>query len=204
MQAALDIGVTTFTMAAVAAKLGVTSPALYRCFWSREELLEACLQKISGELTIPPDEGSWRTFLERVAHGAWSLFTVYPEVETVFSGNSDSHLIASSSRKRLLAVLGGYGFTGRQALFCLMYITNLTTSSVAEMHRRLAEFTRDLGSSSARSFRTSDDTLITDAEGLIEAHHQQWQMSIDFFLDHLAALEPDWPEHAGPVAEEPH
>ncbi|HCT14480.1 MAG TPA: hypothetical protein DIW82_06730 [Corynebacterium nuruki] len=44
--AALDIGVSTFTMSAVAQRLEVTTPALYRCFPSREALLEASLSAV--------------------------------------------------------------------------------------------------------------------------------------------------------------
>lgn len=203
VEAALDIGVSTFTMAAVAEKLGITSPALYRCFSSRDDLLEACLRKISSRVTDPPHCEDWREFLGTVADSAWDMFTRYPYLEAVFTSQTRSLRAVFPVTDQFLTQLNEFGFTWRQSVFSLMYITDLTTSAVAHLQRQLAEFLRDRDSPGARVFRGPDDEPLTDRESLTEASRRQWRSTVDFFLDHLAVVAPRWPEYTGPVARPP-
>lgn len=53
VSAALDLGISRFTLAAVAKKLSVATPALYRCFPSRDSLLDACLETIAEHIIVP-------------------------------------------------------------------------------------------------------------------------------------------------------
>jgi AcrR family transcriptional regulator len=199
--AALDIGVSTFTMSAVAQRLEVTTPALYRCFPSREALLEASLSAVFADVTLPPDDADWRVFLERVTEGSWRLLTRYPGLSAVTAEREDLPAAAVHLRDEVYTTLGGHGFSRRQTRFAMVCIEQLTTSAADLLHHQLEALTRAADPTEAHLVRASDNRTITDADELTDCAHSQWQQKISFFLDHLDNLSPDWPEWIGPAVD---
>ncbi|MGO2515012.1 MAG: helix-turn-helix domain-containing protein, partial [Corynebacterium variabile] len=58
---ALRLGLGTFSVAAVARELGVTTAAVYRRFPSHRDLLEECLSRILAEPDRSPRRSAGRT-----------------------------------------------------------------------------------------------------------------------------------------------
>jgi len=69
---------TTFSMPSVADRLGVAHSGLYRYVPSREALLVAVLDKISGEASWPAPGAPWREQLVALGEALWTICTTYP------------------------------------------------------------------------------------------------------------------------------
>lgn len=83
IDAVFDIGLDRFTLGQVAEKLGVATSALYRLFKSREDLMEACLARVSSE--YPPPEGdSADALLRDYANKVWELMDTHPGLDLLF------------------------------------------------------------------------------------------------------------------------
>lgn len=178
VSAALDVGISRFTMAAVAKKLSVTTPALYRCFPSRDSLLDACLETIAEHITIPTSRVHWRVFLEDVAEGWWTLFNRFPGLDLILMLRHQTASKLLPAGEILRAGVTCHGFSDAQATFALGGIADLTTAATNRLHLVLTG-----------PHHSSD---------LVEGARAQWRQLVDFFLDHLAETAPDWPCYAGP------
>lgn len=60
---ALEIGIRDFTLAEVAKRLGVGTPALYRAIDSRDDLLRGCLRRLARENDLSVPDGDWRELM---------------------------------------------------------------------------------------------------------------------------------------------
>ena len=83
VSAALEVGIAEFTLARVAARLGVTTSALYRTISSREDLLRACLEDLAARAGTAPDPGDWRATLRNQAQTLWTLLEDHPGLDRV-------------------------------------------------------------------------------------------------------------------------
>lgn len=170
---ALEIGVSQFTMASVAKRLSVTTPALYRCFPSRESLLGACFESIAEHITVPASSPHWRVFLEEVAEGWWSLFTRFPGLARMLTRHDPALCDLLPTGDALRGGITCHGFTSGQATFALSGVADLTISSVDRFQVALSG--------------------APDRADPAGSAHRQWRQLVDFFLDHLASTAPDWP-----------
>ena len=73
VDAAVEMGVESVSIGAVAATLGVAPAGLYRYIDGRDDLVAAGLERILGEAPLPPADSDWRAFLEAEAWTRWSL-----------------------------------------------------------------------------------------------------------------------------------
>ena len=78
VDAALRIGVGTFTLARVARDLGVGTPALYRTISSRDDLLRACLDRLAAQIDLGDLTGAWPQVLRTCADRLWALLEDNP------------------------------------------------------------------------------------------------------------------------------
>mgnify|MGYP000009129807 FL=1 len=81
--AALALGVADFTLAGVAARLGVATSALYRTISSREDLLRACLDEIAARIDFAPDPDDWRRNARNQADALWTELEASPGLDRV-------------------------------------------------------------------------------------------------------------------------
>lgn len=81
--AALALGVADFTLAGVAARLGVATSALYRTISSREDLLRACLDEIAARIDFTPDPDDWRRNARNQADALWTELEASPGLDRV-------------------------------------------------------------------------------------------------------------------------
>ena len=84
--AALALGVADFTLAGVAARLGVATSALYRTISSREDLLRACLGEVAARIDFSPDPDDWRRNARNQADALWALLEAHPGLDRVLIG----------------------------------------------------------------------------------------------------------------------
>lgn len=78
VDAALRIGVGTFTLTRVARDLGVGTPALYRTISSRDDLLRACLDRLAAQIDLNDLAGAWPQVLRTCADRLWALLEDNP------------------------------------------------------------------------------------------------------------------------------
>lgn len=80
VEAAFELGFENLTMAAVAARLGVTHQSLYGWVRDRDELIDLMSdQLIAGiEIKQPGDSRAWREWLRSVAYSLWDLACRHP------------------------------------------------------------------------------------------------------------------------------
>lgn len=114
----MRLGLGTFSVAAVARELGVTTAAVYRRFPSHKALREECLTRILAEVPPLVEECSWQDALRRAADEWWALCLRYPQLPQVVSGYDEqpSRFIAvpfQTYHRRLT----DSGFTQQQVYF---------------------------------------------------------------------------------------
>lgn len=85
VRTAMELGLRSFSVAAVARELGVTTAAVYRRFPSHRALLEECINRILAEVPPLSEEVSWQDSLRRAADQWWVLCLKYPELPIVVS-----------------------------------------------------------------------------------------------------------------------
>jgi len=83
IDAALAEGIETFTLRAVADRLGVKATALYREFSSRQELQVAAIAEIMVDIDPDPNVASWQDALRQIVDRQWALCERYPEAPLV-------------------------------------------------------------------------------------------------------------------------
>ena len=83
IDAALAEGIGSFTLRAVAERLGVKATALYRVFSSRQELQLAAMNAISRDIEPDPRLRTWQEALRDVVNRYWDMCSRYPEAATV-------------------------------------------------------------------------------------------------------------------------
>lgn len=103
IDAALAEGIETFTLRAVADRLGVKATALYREFSSRQELQLAAIAEIAVDIEPDPDFSNWQDALRQVVDRQWALCERYPEA----FGAAMPRIAAIVQRLAELGVPGG-------------------------------------------------------------------------------------------------
>lgn len=84
IDAALAEGIGSFTLRAVAERLGVKATALYWVFSSRQELQLAAMNAISRDIEPDPRLRTWQEALRDVVNRYWDMCSRLP-------GGSDRH-----------------------------------------------------------------------------------------------------------------
>jgi AcrR family transcriptional regulator len=109
-----DQDLATLSMRRVAESLGVGTMSLYTYIASRDELVEAMLDKVYGEaveqLGKAGDTG-WQDGLRQVAQASWDLYLRHPWVLQVFTGRPPLGPHAIAKYERELGVIDGIGLT---------------------------------------------------------------------------------------------
>ncbi|MGO1567258.1 TetR/AcrR family transcriptional regulator [Brachybacterium sp. AOP35-5H-19] len=84
VDAALELGVDTFTLGQVAAELGITTSALYRVIDGRDALVDLCLQRWIGQVAVTSTSTSptWQERMREFADSIWEVNSRYPGMAT--------------------------------------------------------------------------------------------------------------------------
>ncbi len=202
IRVALDLGIAEFTMSGVARELGVTTPAIYRLFPNRDVLVKDCFHQISTEISLAPVGDSWREILEHMATTTWELFTRWPGFDEVFFTYPGSMQEVWPAQEDFSRKLASFGYSRDQIAFVSMQLHVLTTAATTRLQRRIGEFSRDPESTAPPRTFVAQGELITDVDGLVAAERRHWRQNIDFFLDHLERVDPEWPDQRGPYSDQ--
>jgi AcrR family transcriptional regulator len=139
VRTAMELGLRSFSVAAVARELGVTTAAVYRRFPSHRALLEECINRILSEVAPLTEAVSWQDSLRRAADEWWALCLRYPELPQVVSGyaNQVARFVAVPFRtygRRLIE----FGFSLQQTHF----VASLLISTLDQIFRMPDDETR--------------------------------------------------------------
>ncbi|MDO5671621.1 MAG: TetR/AcrR family transcriptional regulator [Actinomycetaceae bacterium] len=77
VNAAIEQGLTTFTMTSVARALNVSHPALYREVSSRHEIVMLAVERLVGLTQWPDPSLHWREAFSKIAHTIWDACDTY-------------------------------------------------------------------------------------------------------------------------------
>ncbi|WP_291477934.1 TetR/AcrR family transcriptional regulator [Corynebacterium sp.] len=199
--AALGIGVAEVTYSAVAREIGVTPPALYRFFPTRESLVVACVRHAFADIPSPAADTSWRDAVERYAFDIWEVFVRHPGLHEAYSDVPLPPQQLSPAFAAMLRHIEAKGYTANQARFVMVTLLN-HTSSAFDMLRRQRRYLSDAGDPSgddgARISLTHPDgrPVASEAE-LTDNTRSQWLVDLAFLLDSLERVDPHWPEWRG-------
>ncbi|MFT3943001.1 MAG: TetR/AcrR family transcriptional regulator [Ancrocorticia sp.] len=188
--AAIAEGIDTFTLSAVARRLGVVTAAIYRVFPSRDDLVIACLDAVGATIELPETGQDWHESLRLWADECWRLCEEYP-------GLSRLVFAFPAAPTRIAHVVEAYadnlavqGKSRRQAMFALDFIGDTV-------------FACHLGVEAMRSVNAQGKTgldLVRDAVGETDTLFQpelSWtgRKTMDTKVEFiLMGLEQHWPE----------
>ncbi|AHH19886.1 transcriptional regulator, TetR family [Nocardia nova SH22a] len=122
VQAALELGIATFTLAAVANRLGVVTAAIYRLFPSRDDIVVACLDTAAATIRRPGPGTDWPEVLRLWADECWRVCEEYPGLERVVYSFAPAFTRISHILGEYSATMAAQGVTEGQAMFALDFI----------------------------------------------------------------------------------
>ncbi|QQM67801.1 TetR/AcrR family transcriptional regulator [Actinomyces weissii] len=132
---ALSLGLTTFTLVGVAGRLEVPTSALYRVIDSREDLLRACLERISQECLPGFDDlsGSWQEVAERYSQLWWDQLEHRPGLAHVLMSSPWAYSVFATVVGSTCAGLEAGGLPAEEALV----LADLLVDTVVATHLQL-------------------------------------------------------------------
>ncbi|MBE6483326.1 MAG: TetR/AcrR family transcriptional regulator [Actinomycetaceae bacterium] len=83
IRVALDIGIADFTLARIAKRLNVRTPALYRVITSRDDVLQECLERMVDDLDLDDLPPAWDEAIREFAKRLWNVMAKYPGLARV-------------------------------------------------------------------------------------------------------------------------
>lgn len=127
--AAIAEGLDRFTMAAVAARVGVVTAAIYRLFPSRDQLVLACLDTAAATIATPPEGAGWREALHLWADECWRVCEDFPGLSRLVYSFPPAFTRIEDVLGAYSASLMAHGRTPRQAMFALDFIGDTVFAS---------------------------------------------------------------------------
>lgn len=137
VQAALDDGISAFSMPSVARRLGVAHSGLYRYVEDREDLLVRALEHVVEDAIWPPADLPWKELLHGVGDTIWQMCEAYPGLDRAALSVPRSPRTVEARVETYIESLLGQGFTQEDAAVAVDFVISLALSASAEM-RRLA------------------------------------------------------------------
>lgn len=129
VDAALEIGVDSFTMAQVAQRLGVRPSALYRTVDSRDDVVSACLERVSAQIRLPPERLGWEDYLRGLAECVWGTLEAHPGLDRTLMAMPWTSLHLMGLAQRAHATLVSASLGSREAYFALDFIIDTTVAT---------------------------------------------------------------------------
>jgi AcrR family transcriptional regulator len=161
-EAALAVGLHRATVRTVAEHLGMSVPGLYHHVRSREELLALAGAHALASVGLPDDTGQpWTDWLLASARTVYDSLVAQPELVAQIRAGALDSLRQTQQLERFLAVLGGHGFTLRQAFEIYLHVmTAVTGAATSRVGRRAAS---EAGRPVLEEFARASDLMGSDA-----------------------------------------
>lgn len=137
--AVVELGLGSFSVKALAARLGVTEKTLYNYADGKLGLLALGMESAMRNSPHAPrvvwtDETDWRTLLRGVAEEAWRFMNAVPGVGALIAQGMHSRAEAEFAAKAGKALIER-GFTADQAIEALVMVFDLAISAFATEQR---------------------------------------------------------------------
>lgn len=142
-------GLPAFSMRKVADRLGLKLMSIYTYVPGRSELIGLMVDEVTGELDLPPQEGTLRQRLTRIAQQMWDQFHRHPWLLQVENSRPWIGPNSSNLYEWQLSAIEGTGFTDLE----MDQVVTLLTSFAAGAAR-----------ASVDARRTAQQSGISDAE----------------------------------------
>ena len=188
VDAAISLGIDTFTISAVAGELGVAAPAVYQIFDSREAFSHACLERATSSITWPSDAPDWRTLLRRWCDEAWELCERFPGIDKLLMTTTSLFAHFEQGYATVVIRLCEFGYSPGQAAFALDLLTDMVLASHMNIAglRAVDENGRSEFSKSMEAFTSG---LFVPNESWTERGFLD--KKLDFIIDGLANKRPE-------------
>lgn len=111
--ALIDTG-AEFSMRALAKRLGVAAPSLYRHVDSRNHIVELIRVKLVSERPLPPVCAAWRDEIEQLVRTLWRTYASHPNLVPWLIQTEIGATPVLEIYDRLARALGAAGFRPRQ------------------------------------------------------------------------------------------
>lgn len=112
IDATLAEGIGSFTLRAVAERLGVKATALYREFSSRQELQLAAISAIAADIEPDPQLCTWQDVLRDVVDRQWQMCVRYSEAAAVIVTRPEAFGVALPRITAIVERLAALGIPG--------------------------------------------------------------------------------------------
>ncbi|MFT3660226.1 MAG: helix-turn-helix domain-containing protein [Gordonia sp. (in: high G+C Gram-positive bacteria)] len=188
--AAIAEGIDRFKLSAVADRLGVVTPAIYRLFPSRDDLVIACLDAAGATIALPEPGLRWREVLQLWADECWRVCDDFPGlarlVYTFPSAPSRIEYVFAA----YAAALAAQGRTRGQSMFALDFLGDTVFASHLSVEAMRAVDDRgESGLDRIRNALGDGDTMLRPDDTWLDRGAIDTKIA---FI--LAGLERDWPE----------
>ncbi len=111
-------GYDALTMRAVATRMGASPMALYRYFATKDELIDAMLDRVLGRMQFPDPTNDWRADLVAFAEGHRKVLADHPWAIIPLFTHSAPGVNATIIGEVALGILARGGVTGENAVAC--------------------------------------------------------------------------------------
>ncbi|MET0952683.1 MAG: TetR/AcrR family transcriptional regulator [Aeromicrobium sp.] len=137
-QAALDDGISTFSMPSVARRLGVAHSGLYRYVTDRDDLLIQAIDRAADSAQWPDPDQHWEQVLREIGETVWHLCDTYPGIDRALQLVPRPVPGVSALLERYVTSLSEQGFMVEDAAVGVEFAFTLTLDSSAQMARLAA------------------------------------------------------------------
>ncbi|MFF2555473.1 TetR/AcrR family transcriptional regulator [Nocardia sp. NPDC058058] len=186
--AALAEDLNTLSMPSVARRLGVAHSALYRYFPDRDSLVRAAMAQAIADIDWPHGTEPWREMLTALADRMWQVFERHPGFATAVLSIPGTPPGGVHLLERLARGLVAQGFTVRDAVLALDFLSDLTLTTFTMMSNLDTPF-------DGRTVRDAYRTTLTEGELLTQALDDDSVWRGRGWLDDKIAVMLDGLEH---------
>ena len=140
-------GFDALTIRAVATEMGSSPMALYRCFATKDDLVDALLDRILGRLDAPEPSDDWAADLAGFARAHRMLLALHPWAIVPLFTHPNPGLNATRIGELALEILNRGGITGGDAVadFCGILALNYGWSAFAAARSAATRIDQDPG-----------------------------------------------------------
>lgn len=124
--AASDLGVSSFTLAQVAARLGISTPALYRVVPSREVLADMCMKRWVDAIRLPDAGSSWQDQVRGFGKALWDGYEAQPEMSQYMMSHPEAvrHIFPRLKELGRNLAQGGFGPDPDRVAFAVDFVAD--------------------------------------------------------------------------------
>lgn len=191
VDAAVSIGLDTFTLAQVAKRIGVVTSAVYRRFDSRDDLLDACLSRAASTIAVPEPGMSWQEVCRLWANECWRVCEDFPGLAHAVYSNATAFTHVGEIAEAYSEALEDHARSRGQAGFALDFLGDTVFAC-----RLGVESMREVDESGQSGLSRAQEQVEEKVPGHPLQPDETWadrgmtDVKVDFIIE---GLERNWP-----------